>query len=80
MPVEEVTPAMRRRPDVHAGRIGVIGVSLGGEVAIHAGARRPGWHATVLEGVQGGSPAEMRASDPALVTTELSPKTHFLER
>src|SRR4051812_5550678 len=27
---------LRRRPDVRAGRIGVIGVSLGGEVAIQA--------------------------------------------
>jgi len=34
-----------RRPDV---RIGVIGVSLGGEVAIRAAARRPQWRATVL--------------------------------
>jgi uncharacterized protein len=55
---------LRSRPDVRAGRIGVIGVSLGGEVAIHAAARRPGWRATVLEGVQGLSPADMQASDP----------------
>jgi pimeloyl-ACP methyl ester carboxylesterase len=55
---------LRRRPDVRPGRIGAIGVSLGGEVAIHAAARDRGWRATVLEGVQGGSPADMRASDP----------------
>ncbi len=55
---------LRARPDVRAGRIGVIGVSLGGEVAIHAAARRPEWRAVVLEGVQGGSPADMQASDP----------------
>jgi pimeloyl-ACP methyl ester carboxylesterase len=55
---------LRRRPDVRDGRIGVIGVSLGGEVAIHAAAGDPGWRATVLEGVQGGSPADMEASDP----------------
>jgi hypothetical protein len=53
-----------RRPDVRGGRIGLVGVSLGGEVAIHAAARRPQWRATVLEGVQGGSPADMRASKP----------------
>jgi uncharacterized protein len=55
---------LRRRPDVRAGRIGVIGVSLGGEVAIHAAARDAEWRAVVLEGVQGGSPADMQASDP----------------
>jgi pimeloyl-ACP methyl ester carboxylesterase len=55
---------LQGRPDVHSGRIGVIGVSLGGEVAIHAAARASRWRATVLEGVQGGSPADMRASDP----------------
>src|SRR3954447_1073817 len=55
---------LRARPDVHAGRIGVIGVSLGGEVAIHAAARDRAWRATVLEGVQGVSPADMRSSQP----------------
>ena len=62
---------LRRRPDVRAGRIGVVGVSLGGEIAIHAAARRPEWRATVLEGVQGGSPADMQASrpDPATYAT-----------
>jgi uncharacterized protein len=55
---------LRQRPDVRAGRIGAIGVSLGGEVAIHAAARDPEWRATVLEGVQGGSPADMKASEP----------------
>src|SRR4051794_13066452 len=55
---------LRARPDVRDGRIGVIGVSLGGEVAIHAAARDRAWRATVLEGVQGGSPADMQASRP----------------
>jgi pimeloyl-ACP methyl ester carboxylesterase len=55
---------LHRRPDVRAGRIGVIGVSLGGEVAIEAAARDAAWRATVLEGVQGGSPADMEASEP----------------
>ena len=55
---------LQRRPDVRSGRIGVVGVSLGGEVAIHAAARRRGWRATVLEGVQGGSPSDMQASEP----------------
>ena len=55
---------LRQRPDVRAGRIGVVGVSLGGEVAIHAAARHPEWRATVLEGVRGGSPADMKASEP----------------
>jgi pimeloyl-ACP methyl ester carboxylesterase len=55
---------LRSRPDVRAGRIGVIGVSLGSEIAIHASARRDEWRATVLEGVQGVSPADMKASEP----------------
>ena len=55
---------LRRRPDVRAGRVGLVGVSLGGEVAIHAAARHREWRATVLEGVQGGSPADMQASEP----------------
>ena len=55
---------LRQRPDVRAGRIAVVGVSLGGEVAIQAAARHPEWRATVLEGVQGGSPVDMKASEP----------------
>src|SRR3712207_4048309 len=55
---------LRRQPDVRAGRIGVVGVSLGGEVAIQAAAARPEWRAIVLEGVRGGSPADMQASEP----------------
>jgi len=55
---------LRQRPDVRADRIGIVGISLGGEVALHAAARQPAWRATVLEGVQGGSPADMRASEP----------------
>jgi pimeloyl-ACP methyl ester carboxylesterase len=62
---------LRRRPDVRADRIGVVGISLGGEVAIQAAAREDGWRAAVLEGVQGGSPADMKASkpDPATFVT-----------
>ena len=55
---------LRQRPDVRAGRIGIVGVSLGGEVAVHAVARQPKWRAMVLEGVQGGSPDDMKASEP----------------
>jgi pimeloyl-ACP methyl ester carboxylesterase len=55
---------LRQRADVRTGRIGLVGVSLGGEVAIHAAAQDPAWRATVLEGVQGGSPADMKASEP----------------
>jgi pimeloyl-ACP methyl ester carboxylesterase len=59
------------RPDVRDGRIGVVGVSLGGEVAVHAAARDRAWRAIVLEGVKGGSPADMKASrpDPATYVT-----------
>jgi uncharacterized protein len=55
---------LRQRRDVRVERIGVIGVSLGGEVAIQAAARDNRWRAVVLEGVQGGSPADMQASEP----------------
>lgn len=55
---------LRQRRDVRDERVGVIGVSLGGEVAIQAAARDPRWRAVVLEGVQGGSPADMQASEP----------------
>src|SRR3954453_1905093 len=62
---------LRARPDVRAGRIGIIGVSLGGEVAIAAAARHPEWRATVLEGGQALSPADMRAAgaDPVTFVT-----------
>jgi pimeloyl-ACP methyl ester carboxylesterase len=59
---------LRARPDVHGGRIGIVGVSLGGEVAIDAVARHREWRAAVLEGVQGASPADMTASRPDPVT------------
>ena len=64
---------LRRQPDVHGGRIGILGVSLGGEVAIEAAARHPEWRAAVLEGVQGGTPADVRAmdADPASTVTLL---------
>jgi uncharacterized protein len=55
---------LRRRPGVRRGRIGILGVSLGGEVALEAAARHREWRAAVLEGVQGASPADMRASEP----------------
>jgi uncharacterized protein len=61
-PTPRSTPGAR--PHVHAGRIGLIGVSLGGEVAIQAAVRHSEWGATVLEGIQGASPADMQASDP----------------
>jgi len=62
---------LRERPDVRNERLGIIGVSLGGEVAIDAAARHPEWRAIVLEGVQGASPADMKASrpDPATAVT-----------
>lgn len=68
------------RPDVRAGRIGLVGVSLGGEVAVHAAARRPEWRATVLEGVQGASPADMQASEPDPATYAVLAMLHGLGR
>ena len=55
---------LRARPDVQDGRVAMVGVSFGGEVALQAAARQPEWRAAVVEGVQGVSPSEMKA-DPA---------------
>jgi pimeloyl-ACP methyl ester carboxylesterase len=55
---------LRDRADVRDGRIGMLGVSFGGEVGLQAAARHPELRATVVEGVTGVSPSEMR-SDPA---------------
>ena len=71
---------LQQRPDVRAGRIGVIGLSLGGEVAVHAAARRSGWRATVLEGVQGASPADMEASEPDPATLVALTALHGIGR
>jgi pimeloyl-ACP methyl ester carboxylesterase len=62
---------LRSRPDVRPDGIGIVGVSLGGEIALDAAARRAEWRAAVVEGAQGGSPADMRASrpDPATAVT-----------
>ena len=66
---EDVAAATRylaARPEVDDHRVGVIGVSLGGEVAIEAMPSLPGIRAAVLEGVQGASADDMRAggADP----------------
>jgi pimeloyl-ACP methyl ester carboxylesterase len=55
---------LRNRPDVRDGRVAMVGVSFGGEVALQAAARHPEWRAAVVEGVAGLSPSEMKA-DPA---------------
>jgi pimeloyl-ACP methyl ester carboxylesterase len=62
---------LEQRPDVRGGRIGIVGVSLGGEVGLDAAARRREWRAAVLEGALGASPADMDASrpDPASYAT-----------
>src|SRR6185436_7228714 len=71
---------LRRRPDVRADRIGIVGVSLGGEVAIDAAARHREWRAGVLEGVQGGTPADMKASRPDPATYVTLAAVHGLVR
>jgi pimeloyl-ACP methyl ester carboxylesterase len=71
---------LRGRPDVRDGRIGVIGVSLGGEVALDAAARHREWNAVVLEGVQGASPADMKASDPDPASFVILTALHGLGR
>jgi pimeloyl-ACP methyl ester carboxylesterase len=58
---------LEARPDVHGGRIGALGVSLGGEVALQLAARRTDLRAVVAEGVMGGPVADARGAhlDPA---------------
>jgi pimeloyl-ACP methyl ester carboxylesterase len=54
---------LSHRRDVDARRIGALGVSLGGEVALQAAARRPELRAIVAEGVIGSGPADLRHGD-----------------
>jgi dienelactone hydrolase len=49
-----------RRADVDHRRIGALGVSLGGEVALRAAARRGDLRAVVAEGVGGSGPSDLR--------------------
>jgi len=57
------------RPEVEDHRVGVIGVSLGGEAAIEAMPDLPGIRAAVLEGVMGASSDDMRTgkADPVTI-------------
>jgi len=48
------------RPDIDRGRLSALGVSLGGEVALRAAARRPALRALVAEGVAGGDLSDAR--------------------
>jgi len=50
------------RPDVAPRRIGALGVSLGGEVALQAAARRADLRAIVAEGLMGSGPADSAAA------------------
>jgi dienelactone hydrolase len=52
---------LSRRRDVDAERLGLVGVSFGGEVALQVAGRRRDVRATVAEGAQGG-PTDARAA------------------
>jgi len=69
--VAAATRFLADRPEVGDHRVGVIGVSLGGEAAIEAMPDLPGIRAAVLEGVQGGSADDMRTggADPATIAS-----------
>jgi pimeloyl-ACP methyl ester carboxylesterase len=58
---------LEARPDVHGGRIGALGVSLGGEVALQLAARRTDLRAVVAEGVMGGTVVARVAPRPLLL-------------
>jgi len=66
--VAAATRYLAARPEVDDDRVGVLGVSLGGEAAIEALPGLPGVRAAVLEGVQGGSADDMRAGGADPVT------------
>ena len=51
---------LRRRPDVHGGRIGGLGLSVGGELLLRTAARDSGLRAVVSEGAGLGSVAEQK--------------------
>ena len=66
--VAAATRYLAARPEVDDARVGVLGVSLGGEAAIEALPDLPGVRAAVLEGVQGGSVSDMRTGEADPVT------------
>jgi len=51
---------LRKRPDVHGGRIGGLGLSVGGELLLRTAARDRGLRAVVSEGAGLGSVAEQK--------------------
>ena len=51
---------LRARPDVHGGRIGGLGLSVGGELLLQTAARDPGLRAVVSEGAGLRSAAEQK--------------------
>ena len=57
---------MAARPDVEATGIGLLGVSMGGEVALRVAARRPNVRATVAEGVMGGGAGDASIAGASL--------------
>jgi dienelactone hydrolase len=50
---------LRGRPEVDPGRIGILGLSMGGEIALTAAAEVPGIAAAVAEGVSARVPADL---------------------
>jgi poly(3-hydroxybutyrate) depolymerase len=50
---------LRSRPEVDPARIGALGLSLGGEIALTAAAAAPGLSAVVAEGVSARVPADL---------------------
>jgi uncharacterized protein len=72
---DDVDAAVRwlaARPDVDAGRIGALGVSLGGEVALRAAARDRGVRAVVAEGALGGTRDQRAAGADAAAVAQLT--------
>jgi uncharacterized protein len=51
---------LRGRPDVHGGRVGGLGLSVGGELLLQTAAREPGLRAVVSEGAGLRSAAEQK--------------------
>ena len=64
--VDAVVRWMAARPDVDERRVGLLGVSMGGEVALRVAARRDDVGATVAEGVMGSGAGDASAAGASL--------------
>lgn len=63
---------LRARAEVEPRKLALLGVSLGGEVAVRVAARRRDVRATVAEGIRGSTADAREAGTPAVVVAQLA--------